>query len=139
MYCPSPLPYGDSFTNAYSTNRDAGSNVGSYIIRPGTARARAMWPSRGMCWCGRPSNTPSRTSEKSVNFVHRKQHYEVHRRRLRDWGYALAKKEFGAVERTAGPGAKQPPEGKPGAGIVIKDSIADITLQQPGRAEPVAG
>ena len=36
-YSPSPLPYGDSFTSAYSTNRDAGSNVGSYIIRPGTA------------------------------------------------------------------------------------------------------
>ena len=37
MYSPSPLPYTDSFTSAYSTNRDAGSNVGSYIIRPGTA------------------------------------------------------------------------------------------------------
>ncbi len=41
----------------------------------------------------------------------------------------LAKKYFGAVEIDGGPWCKIP-EGKPGAGIVIKDSIADITLQQ---------
>ena len=48
---------------------------------------------------------------------------------FRDWGYELAKKEFGAVEMDGGPWCKIP-EGKPGAGIVIKDAIADITLQQ---------
>jgi isocitrate dehydrogenase len=48
---------------------------------------------------------------------------------FRDWGYALAKREFGAVEIDAGPWCRIP-EGKPGAGIVIKDAIADITLQQ---------
>ncbi len=48
---------------------------------------------------------------------------------FRDWGYALAKNEFGAVEIDGGPWCKIP-EGKPGAGIVIKDAIADITLQQ---------
>ena len=47
-YSPSPLPYGDSFTSAYSTNRDAGSNVGSYIFAQALRRAPAMWPSRGM-------------------------------------------------------------------------------------------
>ena len=36
---------------------------------------------------------------------------------------------FGAVEIDGGPWCKIP-EGKPGAGIVIKDAIADITLQQ---------
>ena len=48
---------------------------------------------------------------------------------FRDWGYEVAKKFFGAVEIDAGPWCKIP-EGKPGAGIIIKDSIADITLQQ---------
>jgi isocitrate dehydrogenase len=48
---------------------------------------------------------------------------------FRDWGYQVAKNFFGAVEIDGGPWMKIP-EGKPGAGIVIKDSIADITLQQ---------
>jgi isocitrate dehydrogenase len=48
---------------------------------------------------------------------------------FRDWGYQIAKEVFGAVEIDGGPWCKIP-EGKPGAGIVIKDSIADITLQQ---------
>ena len=48
---------------------------------------------------------------------------------FRDWGYELAKREFGAVEIDGGPWCKIP-EGKPGAGLVIKDAIADITLQQ---------
>src|SRR6201999_116095 len=45
------------------------------------------------------------------------------------WGYQIAKSEFGAVEIDGGPWCKIP-EGKPGAGIVIKDAIADIALQQ---------
>src|SRR5690606_38008965 len=36
---------------------------------------------------------------------------------------------FGAVEIDGGPWMRIP-EGNPGAGIIIKDSIADITLQQ---------
>jgi isocitrate dehydrogenase len=48
---------------------------------------------------------------------------------FRDWGYELAKDVFGAVEIDGGPWC-QIPEGREGAGIVIKDSIADITLQQ---------
>ena len=48
---------------------------------------------------------------------------------FRDWGYGVAKKEFGAVELDGGPWCKIP-EGKKGAGLVIKDAIADITLQQ---------
>ena len=57
------------------------------------------------------------------------QHHEIHRGRLPRLGYELAKSEFGAVEIDGGPWCKIP-EGKPGAGIVIKDAIADITLQQ---------
>jgi isocitrate dehydrogenase len=48
---------------------------------------------------------------------------------FRDWGYELAKTKYGAVEIDGGPWCKIP-DGKPGAGIVIKDAIADITLQQ---------
>jgi isocitrate dehydrogenase len=48
---------------------------------------------------------------------------------FRDWGYQVAKDFFGAVEIDGGPWCRIP-DGKPGAGIVIKDAIADITLQQ---------
>ncbi|MEZ0267264.1 MAG: isocitrate/isopropylmalate family dehydrogenase, partial [Phycisphaerae bacterium] len=48
---------------------------------------------------------------------------------FRDWGYQLAKEAFGAVEIDGGPWCKIP-AGRPGAGLVIKDAIADITLQQ---------
>jgi isocitrate dehydrogenase len=48
---------------------------------------------------------------------------------FRDWGYKVAKDSYGAVEIDGGPWCKIP-EGKPGAGLIIKDSIADITLQQ---------
>ncbi len=48
---------------------------------------------------------------------------------FRDWGYRCAKEYFGAVEIDGGPWCRIP-EGQRGAGIVIKDAIADITLQQ---------
>ena len=70
-----------------------------------------------------------REKRKSVNFVHKGNIMKYTEGAFRDWGYALAKKEFGAVELDGGPWCKIP-EGKPGAGLVIKDSIADITLQQ---------
>ncbi len=66
---------------------------------------------------------------KSVTFVHKGNIMKFTEGAFRDWGYELAKKEFGAVELDGGPWCKIP-EGKPGAGIVIKDAIADITLQQ---------
>jgi isocitrate dehydrogenase len=43
---------------------------------------------------------------------------------FRDWGYALAKREFGAKELDGGPWCTLP------GGIVIKDVIADAFLQQ---------
>ena len=70
-----------------------------------------------------------RLKRKSVNFVHKGNIMKYTEGAFRDWGYALAKSEFGAVELDGGPWCKIP-EGKPGAGLVIKDSIADITLQQ---------
>ena len=66
---------------------------------------------------------------KSVTIVHKGNIMKFTEGGFRDWGYELAKSEFGAVELDGGPWCKIP-EGKPGAGIVIKDAIADITLQQ---------
>jgi isocitrate dehydrogenase len=66
---------------------------------------------------------------KSVNLVHKGNIMKYTEGAFRDWGYKVAKEKFGAVEIDGGPWCKIP-EGKPGAGIVIKDSIADITLQQ---------
>jgi len=66
---------------------------------------------------------------KSVTIVHKGNIMKYTEGAFRDWAYDLAKSEFGAVEIDGGPWCKIP-EGKPGAGTVIKDAIADITLQQ---------
>jgi isocitrate dehydrogenase len=66
---------------------------------------------------------------KSVTLVHKGNIMKFTEGGFRDWGYQLAKDIFGAVEIDGGPWC-QIPEGKPGAGIVIKDAIADIALQQ---------
>ena len=66
---------------------------------------------------------------KSVTLVHKGNIMKFTEGAFRDWGYAVAKQFFGAEELDGGPWCKIP-EGKPGAGIVIKDAIADITLQQ---------
>jgi isocitrate dehydrogenase len=70
-----------------------------------------------------------RHRRKSVSFVHKGNIMKFTEGAFRDWGYALAKREYGAVELDGGPWCKIP-EGKPGAGLVLKDAIADITLQQ---------
>jgi isocitrate dehydrogenase len=66
---------------------------------------------------------------KSVTLVHKGNIMKFTEGAFRDWGYELAKEVFGAVEIDGGPWCKIP-EGKPGAGLIIKDAIADITLQQ---------
>jgi isocitrate dehydrogenase len=66
---------------------------------------------------------------KSVTIVHKGNIMKYTEGAFRDWGYEVAKSEFGAEEIDGGPWCKIP-QGKPGAGIVIKDAIADITLQQ---------
>jgi isocitrate dehydrogenase len=66
---------------------------------------------------------------KSVTLVHKGNIMKFTEGAFRDWGYEIAKQYFGAEEIDGGPWCKIP-EGKPGAGIVIKDAIADITLQQ---------
>src|SRR5216117_3630931 len=66
---------------------------------------------------------------KSVTLVHKGNIMKFTEGAFRDWGYETAKQYFGAVEIDKGPWCKIP-EGKPGAGLVIKDAIADIALQQ---------
>ncbi len=66
---------------------------------------------------------------KSVTLVHKGNIMKFTEGAFRDWGYEVAKTFFGAEEIDGGPWCRIP-AGKPGAGIVIKDAIADITLQQ---------
>ncbi len=61
---------------------------------------------------------------KSVTLVHKGNIMKFTEGGFRDWGYALAKKEFGAELIDGGPWMKLP------NGIVIKDVIADAFLQQ---------
>ncbi len=63
-------------------------------------------------------------NRKSVTLVHKGNIMKFTEGAFRDWGYAVAKREFGGVEIDGGPWMKLP------NGIVIKDAIADITLQQ---------
>jgi len=70
-----------------------------------------------------------KNKRKSVTLVHKGNIMKFTEGAFRDWGYETAKQYFGAVEIDGGPWCKIP-EGKPGAGLVIKDAIADITLQQ---------
>ena len=70
-----------------------------------------------------------KNQRKSVTLVHKGNIMKFTEGAFRDWGYRVAKEYFGAVEMDGGPWCRIP-EGKPGAGLVIKDAIADITLQQ---------
>jgi isocitrate dehydrogenase len=66
---------------------------------------------------------------KSVTLVHKGNIMKFTEGAFRDWGYQVAKEFFGAEEIDGGPWCRIP-EGRSGAGLVIKDAIADITLQQ---------
>jgi isocitrate dehydrogenase len=61
---------------------------------------------------------------RSVTLVHKGNIMKFTEGAFRDWGYALAKREFGAELVDGGPWMKLP------GGIVIKDVIADAFLQQ---------
>ncbi|HET8715811.1 MAG TPA: NADP-dependent isocitrate dehydrogenase [Holophagaceae bacterium] len=63
-------------------------------------------------------------NRKSVTLVHKGNIMKFTEGAFMKWGYELAKREFGAVEIDGGPWCKLP------NGLVIKDAIADITLQQ---------
>lgn len=61
---------------------------------------------------------------KSVTITHKGNIMKFTEGGFRDWGYEVAKEEFGAVPIDAGPWCKLP------NGIVIKDCIADAFLQE---------
>ncbi len=61
---------------------------------------------------------------KSVTLVHKGNIMKFTEGGFKNWGYELAKREFGGVEIDGGPWVKLP------NGIVIKDVIADAFLQQ---------
>lgn len=63
-------------------------------------------------------------NRKSVTITHKGNIMKFTEGGFRDWGYEVAKKEFGAVEIDGGPWCKLP------NGIVIKDCIADAFLQE---------
>ncbi|QEG35166.1 NADP-dependent isocitrate dehydrogenase [Bythopirellula goksoeyrii] len=65
----------------------------------------------------------------SVTLVHKGNIMKFTEGAFRDWGYECARDQFGATELDGGPWC-QIPAGKPGAGIIIKDVIADAMLQQ---------
>lgn len=63
-------------------------------------------------------------NRKSVTITHKGNIMKFTEGGFRDWGYALAKEEFGAVEIDGGPWCRLP------NGIIIKDCIADAFLQE---------
>ncbi|HUF22738.1 MAG TPA: NADP-dependent isocitrate dehydrogenase [Vicinamibacterales bacterium] len=63
-------------------------------------------------------------TRKSLTFVHKGNIMKFTEGAFRDWGYELAKKEFGAVEVDGGPWCRLP------GGLIVKDVIADAFLQQ---------
>jgi len=63
----------------------------------------------------------------NVTLVHKGNIMKFTEGAFRDWGYAVAKNEFGAVELDGGPWMEI---NKNGHKIVVKDSIADAFLQQ---------
>ena len=66
---------------------------------------------------------------KSVTLIHKGNIMKFTEGGFRDWGYQVAKDFYGAVELDGGPWMVIP-EGKAGAGLIIKDAIADAFLQQ---------
>ena len=69
---------------------------------------------------------------KSVTIVHKGNIMKYTEGAFRDWAYAPARKEFGAVEIDGGPWCKITNSAirNPQSEIIVKDAIADITLQQ---------
>jgi isocitrate dehydrogenase len=65
-----------------------------------------------------------KTRRRSVTLVHKGNIMKYTEGAFRDWGYEVAKHEFGGVEFDGGPWCRLP------GGIVVKDAIADAFLQQ---------
>ena len=104
-----------------------------------SSRSRARAPS---AWSARRSSTRSRNKRKSVTLVHKGNIMKFTEGAFRDWGYALAEREFGDQvytweqwEQTKKAKGEEAANAEQKAAlasgkILIKDAIADITLQQ---------
>jgi len=68
-----------------------------------------------------------RNSRRSVTLVHKGNIMKFTEGGFRDWGYELARREFGAVDYEGGPWQVITHEGRE---IIVKDAIADAFLQQ---------
>ena len=66
---------------------------------------------------------------RSLTLVHKGNIMKFTEGAFRDWGYEVARNFYGAVELDGGPWLRIPDD-KPGAGLIIKDVIADAFLQQ---------
>ena len=64
---------------------------------------------------------------KSVTLVHKGNIMKFTEGKFRDWGYELAKREYGATDLDGGPWQKFTKDGQE---IIVKDVIADAFLQQ---------
>ena len=64
------------------------------------------------------------SGRKSVTLVHKGNIMKFTEGAFRDWGYELAKRDFGATELDGGPWMRLP------GGLIVKDVIADAFLQQ---------
>jgi isocitrate dehydrogenase len=64
------------------------------------------------------------SARKSVTLVHKGNIMKFTEGAFRDWGYELAKRDFGATELDGGPWMRLP------GGLIVKDVIADAFLQQ---------
>lgn len=67
------------------------------------------------------------TGRKSLTLVHKGNIMKFTEGKFKEWGYELAKKEFGAVDYEGGPWQIISKDGKE---LIIKDVIADAFLQQ---------
>ena len=66
----------------------------------------------------------------SLTLVHKGNIMKFTEGAFRDWGYAVARDEFGAEPLDGGPWLKIPASAAAPAGLVVKDVIADAFLQQ---------
>jgi isocitrate dehydrogenase len=69
-----------------------------------------------------------RNGKRSVTLVHKGNIMKFTEGAFRDWGYALARKEYGSIDLDQGPWQKLTT--KDGRSVTIKDAIADAFLQQ---------
>ena len=114
--------------------------MGREEIQWGGGRVRGLGVEGGLGWTGVSRLVTGRLVHSAIQYAviagrksgtlgHKGNIMKYTEGAVRDWGYQVAKDFFGAEEIDGGPWCRIP-AGKPGAGIVIKDALAGIPLQQ---------